>query len=465
MDKRLYFETFGCQMNRLDSELVLGELVRDGYVLTDDKEGADVILYNTCSVRGKAEEKVYSHLGDLRRAKRERPELVIGVLGCMAQREGAALRDRAPHVDLVCGTHQYREMPALLRSVVERGMPVVAVDERPDVDAFDRGQGPLENPYQAFVLAMKGCDCRCTFCVVPLTRGTELSRPIDSIVEEVRTLVGRGVVEVTLLGQNVTSYGKNLSPSAPQFPLHDSRPERSPAEWEVNLAGLLRAVAGVEGLRRLRFLTGHPAFAHRELFEVIRDEPKICPYFHAPAQSGSDRILRRMKRGYTRSEYLERVAQSREVCPRLEWVSDFIVGFPGETDADFESTVELVDQVGFLVAYIFKYSPRPGTPGARLADDVPEEVKQERNQLLLRHQERVNARKNAATIGSDVEVLVEGPSRMNAARWTGRAPDNRIVVFDRADARPGELRPVRVHHATPLTLIGDLVDATAPAPR
>ncbi|MBI5368000.1 MAG: tRNA (N6-isopentenyl adenosine(37)-C2)-methylthiotransferase MiaB [Planctomycetes bacterium] len=456
MPRSLYFETFGCQMNKLDSELVLGELLRAGYALTDDRAVADVILYNTCSVRGAAEERVYSHLGELKHAKRARPDLVIGVLGCMAQREGEKIRRRAPHVDLVCGTHQYREMPALLRDVVERGGPVVAVDARPDVDEFERGALPLANPHSAFVLAMKGCDCRCTFCVVPLTRGTELSRPIAAIVEEVAGLAARGVIEVTLLGQNVTSYGKNLSPSAPQFPLVESRPERSPEEWEVNLAGLLRAVAAVPGIRRVRFLTGHPAFATRSLFAALRDEPKICPYFHAPAQSGSDRILRRMKRGYTRAEYLARVAESRALCPRIEWVSDFIVGFPGETDADFRASLELVEAVGFVTAYMFTYSPRPGTPADKLADDVPQAVKDERLQILLDAQKKVGARRNAALVGRAVEVLVEGPSRTNPERWTGRIPDNRIVVFDAGDARPGELRQVRVEHATPITLFGRL---------
>jgi tRNA-2-methylthio-N6-dimethylallyladenosine synthase len=273
------------------------------------------------------------------------------------------------------------------------------------------------------------------------------------------------VVEVTLIGQNITSYGKNLSPSAPQFPLIEARPERRPERWETNLAGLLRAVAAVPGIRRVRFLTGHPAFVDDGLFAALRECPTICPWLHVPAQSGSDRILKRMKRGYTRSEYLELVARGRERVPGLAFTSDFIVGFPGETEEDFQATVDLMERVRFQGSFVFKYSPRPDTPAVRLADDVPGRIKRERNQVLLRLQERHSAEAAARWVGREVEVLFEGPSKTNPRRQAGRTRWNQIAVVEESRDLAGRFALVRVTRATALTLFGELVGEPGPTPR
>ncbi len=463
-DKRVLFETYGCQMNKLDSELILGDLMREGYRATEIEEEADLILINTCSVREHAEDRVFSRLGYLRRLKKTNPGVVIGVIGCMAQKEGEEIRRRMPHIDLVCGTHQYPQVPRMVRSIEEGGLPVVAVDvvDGEDLD-WKRNPGARPTPYHAFVLAMKGCDCRCTFCVVPNTRGTELSRPVADVVEEVERLAGDGVVEITLLGQNITSYGKNLSPSAPQHPLLDARPERRPSGWEVNLAGLLRAVHEVAGLHRIRFITGHPSFVDREFFETLRDCPKICPYLHVPAQSGSDAVLRRMKRGYRRAEYLEMVGMGREIVPEVQFASDFIVGFPGETDADFRSTMDLMEQVRFHTSFVFKYSPRPNTPAVRLPDDVPGAVKRERNQVLLGLQERHGRELAQGWVGREVEVLFEGPSKTHPERQAGRTPGNHIVVIDDSRDLTGRFARVCIERATALTLFGRRVTEPAVA--
>ncbi len=464
-DKRVFFETYGCQMNKLDSEMILGDLMRDGYAETTREDDADVILINTCSVREHAEDKVFSRVGELRALKRRNPAVVIGIVGCMAQKEGDTLIKRMPHVDLVCGTHQYPQVARYVRQIQEGGLPIVSIDEADGEDLdWKRNPHARSTPFSAYVLAMKGCDCRCTFCVVPYTRGTELSRPIEDVVAEVRRLTEDGVVEVTLIGQNITSYGKNLSPSAPQFPLVDARPERKPERWEVSLARLLRGVAALPAIRRVRFLTGHPSFVDGELFETLREVPKICPYLHVPAQSGSDRILKRMKRGYTRGEYLDMVARGREAIPDLAFTSDFIVGFPGETDEDFQASIDLMERVRFQGSFVFKYSPRPHTPAFKLPDDVPGTVKKERNQVLLKLQERHSAEHAAAWVGREVEVLFEGPSKTNPHRQAGRTRWNQITVVEDPRSLAGRFARVRVTRATALTLFGELVDQPVAAP-
>jgi tRNA-2-methylthio-N6-dimethylallyladenosine synthase len=446
----VWLETFGCQMNVLDSELVLGRLLKEGYVAAPDLARADVILFNTCSVRDHAEQRVLSRVGALRALKRRRPGLVIGILGCQAQREGKALIERLPHIDLVVGTQQYPRLPELLREAREGRRAVVATALPGSQLDSDHTPAGRDRPFQAFVKVTEGCNCGCTFCVVPGTRGEESSRPPETVVEEARRLAGEGVVEVTLLGQNVTSYGNDLRPRVP-------------------LADLLRRVHdGAPGLLRLRFVTGHPAFVTPALLEAVRDLPRLCPYLHLPAQSGSDRILKAMRRGYTADRYRALCAEARATVPGAEVASDFIAGFPGEREEDHAATAQLMRDVRFVGAYVFKYSTRPGTAAARLPDDVPEAEKKRRHAELLALQGRLQLESNRGLVGSDTEVLVEGhaprplktggrATSADAPTWTGRTRTNRIAVWRSGRDLSGRLARVRVIDATALTLIAELV--------
>ena len=453
MTKRACLQTFGCQMNRLDSELVRGLLEEAGYEETRDPEQADLILFNTCSVREHAEARVYGRLGMLRKLKHERPTVVIAVLGCMAQKDRERIFEVAPHVDIVCGT---REFPALLEYVERvREGHTHQLAVRDDVGLGDvycrRRLRPGQ--FRAFVSVMRGCDNFCSYCVVPYVRGRELSRPLADVVEEVKRLADAGVVEVTLLGQNVTAYGKNLEPARRSLG----------GGGDADLATLLEAVSAVDGIERIWFITGHPADVTREVFEAMRDLPNVCEYLHMPAQSGSTRVLERMNRGYTRERYLELVREAKAAVPGLAVASDFIVGFPGETEDDFRETVSLVEACRFSQGFIFKYSPRPGTKAADFEDDVPMEVKRQHNQELLAVQERISAEENAAFVGRTVEVLVEGPSKRREDRLVGRARDHRIVILDQdtcataglpSRARPGTIVPVTISGSTALALYG-----------
>ncbi|MCE9584052.1 MAG: tRNA (N6-isopentenyl adenosine(37)-C2)-methylthiotransferase MiaB [Planctomycetes bacterium] len=440
--KKFWVETFGCQMNKLDSEQFSGELTLNGYTPATSQDDADVILFNTCSVREHAEQKVYSRGGILKHRKAKEPGLVIGILGCMAQQEREKILDHLPHVDLVAGPDQYKNLPALIEEARASSEAVLATRHTAFIPKFDRLAAPRENPWQAFILAMKGCDEMCSYCVVPRTRGREISKPIPEIVEEAKVLVGNGVLEITLLGQNITAYGEKEG---------------------KELADLVEAVAAIPGLKRLRFVTSHPHHATRRLFRDLHTLPNVMPQIHMPAQSGSDRLLAMMKRTYTCAEYLDIVAMAREECPGIEIASDFIVGFPTETDEDFAKTVALVEKVRFGYSFIFQYSPRPGTTAIRdLADDVPSAVKLRRNHELLALQEKIQLEKNTDRVGATVEVLVEGRSDRNAERWVGRGPDNRIVVFEGDGDFAGKVIPVRIGRATALTLYGDRVGEPAP---
>ncbi len=436
--RRIWIETFGCQMNQLDSELILGRMRKEGYELTGEAERADVLLFNTCSVREHAEERAMSNAGSLKHLKRRRPEVVVGVVGCAAQRMGDEIFERLPHVQLIVGPRKFGAIPRLVEEIRRTGLRRIAVDDCDD-EFIDGGETPSvrESPFQAWVKAMEGCDLSCAFCIVPTTRGGEVSRPPETIVEEVRRLAGEGVVEVTLLGQTIDSYGKGIRPA-------------------VDLAGLLRRVHEVEGIRRIRFITSHPSFVRDSLVDAMAELPKVCKYLHMPAQSGSDEVLKRMRRGYTVARYLSIVDALRAKVPGVEVASDFIVGFPGETDADFEATLALSERVRFQNSFVFQYSPRPGTPAAELADDVPAPVKWKRNQDLLAQQERISGEKNVAFVGRTVEVLVEGPSKTNPDRVSGRTDTNRLVHFAAGRDLRGRFASVVVEHATPLCLIGRL---------
>lgn len=459
MTKRLYIETVGCQMNVLDSEMVVASLRKQGYELTANPQEADTLLFNTCSVREHAEEKIYSSLGKLKRLKRSHPEKVIGVLGCMAQKDQRLIFERAPFVDLVVGPGQLHQVPSLIDEVTEgRGKQLAVSLGRTDGaleeikrshESFDPLRDPemRPTPFQAYLRIQIGCDKFCTYCVVPMTRGPEQGRPPEVILAEARVLAEQGAREIILLGQTVNSYRFR----------HDGH--------TTTLAGLLRQLHEIEGLQRLKFVTNYPKDMTTELLETVRDLPKVSSYLHVPLQSGSDRILQRMKRGYTVADYRAMMERIRNLVPEAAVSSDFIVGFCGETEEDFQQTVELVRECRFKNSFIFKYSVRPGTKAAELLeDDVPAEVKQRRNHELLAIQQAISEEDNHRFIGRTVEVLVEGPSKLavreghvdssGPLQLTGRTPCDRIVVFDGNLRQAGQLLPVTIYDVTANTLLG-----------
>jgi tRNA-2-methylthio-N6-dimethylallyladenosine synthase len=435
--------TFGCQMNKLDSQLLRGELARDGFRLTDDSDLAGVVLYNTCSVRSHAENRVLSHLGSWRRRAEREPDFVLGVVGCMAQRMGRRLVQQFEHVRLVCGTRAFLRVPDHLRRILGGEGTIVDTAEDGPV-RFERDAKVRETPYQAHVSVMRGCDNFCTYCIVPYVRGREVSRPPAEVAREVEALAAEGVREVTLLGQNVSGYGRGL-PGTP-----------------VTLADLLATLNEVPGLLRIRFVTNHPRDTSDALLRAVAGLDKVCEHLHVPAQSGSDAVLARMGRGYTRAEYLRMADRARELMPEVGLASDFMVGFPGETDEDFGDTLDLIRRVRFHQSFVFKYSPRPGTRAARWPDDVPDAVKRERNQGLLAAQEEADRERRSALVGRTVEVLAEGPSKSDPSRLSGRTRQNDIAVFAGVPDLAGTLCRVRVTGATPLTLFGEPVDIPAP---
>jgi tRNA-2-methylthio-N6-dimethylallyladenosine synthase len=463
MPKRVYIETVGCQMNVLDSELVIGALRRQGYDLTDSPADADVLLFNTCSVREHAEDKTYSALGRVRHLKRRNPDAVIGVLGCMAQKDQELIRKRAPYVDMVVGTGQLAEVPKLVEKVCETREPQLAVSlgradaGRHDVEAsfvsYDPARDPTmrPTPFQAYVRIQIGCDKFCTYCVVPTTRGPEQSRRPEHLVAEVRQLVDQGCKEVTLLGQTVNSY----------------RYEQG--DRVIRLSDLIAAMHDTPGLERIKFVTNYPKDMTDDLLDAVRELPKVVKYLHVPVQSGCDEVLKRMKRNYTAGYYMEMLARCREKVPGVSVSSDFIVGFCGETDESYVKTEELVRAAKFKNSFIFKYSERPGTKAAdRYPDDVDDLVKKRRNNDLLAIQTENSRADHRAQIGKIVEVLVEGPSRREMSQQgadaprspvkqlTGRSMSDHIVVFDGTERLIGQTVRVKVDDASPFTLYGDV---------
>ncbi len=447
--RRVHLVNFGCQMNELDAELVLGDLARRGYARTDDAADADVILVNTCSVREHAEDKVWSLLGTYRPLKVARPHLRIGVLGCMAQRVKGEISRRAPFVDLVLGTSSFRHVVEDLDDLERRGGRILRTDRRPAPEHLpdaDREISVREHPHRAFVTVMRGCDHVCTYCIVPFTRGREVSRPKADVLHEVGRLVADGVREVTFLGQNINTYGND-------------RP------GEGGLCALLEDAARIEGLDRVRFLTSNPFDMTEEMMRRFGAVPKVMPWLHVPAQSGADTVLRRMKRTYTGDQYREVVGWARTHIRDVEITSDFIVGFPGETDEEFDLTLRLLEDVRPVQAYIFKYSVRPNTLAARtLDDDVPEPTKKARNLVLLAAQDRIAQAANDALVGREVEVLLDAPSKTDATRLTGRTPGNRIVHVRTLPEHAGLLARVRIDDATAHSLRGTPT-AVEPFPR
>ena len=440
MPHKLYIKTFGCQMNAYDSSRIVAALGEShGLSKTEDPAEADVLIVNTCSVREKAQEKLFSQLGLWRQWKKARPELVIGVGGCVASQEGAAIWERAPDVDVIFGPQTLHRLPAMLDAAGGAGRRIIDISF-PEIEKFDRlpevrAQGPT-----AFVSIMEGCSKYCSFCVVPYTRGEEFSRPFDDVITEIAGLGEQGVREVTLLGQNVNAY---------RGAMHDGR--------IADLAVLLRYVADVEGIERIRFTTSHPLEFSDRLIAAYADIPQLADHLHLPVQSGSDRVLALMKRGYTALEYRAKIRKLRKVRPGISVSSDFIVGFPGETEEDFEKTLTLVAAIGFDQSFSFIYSKRPGTPAASLPDEVPEEVKKERLQIL---QTRIdeNARNISVSMVGKVErILVEGPSRKNPEELCGRTGNNRVVNVAAHPRVAGHFTEVRITAALAHSLRGELI--------
>lgn len=461
---KVYIETVGCQMNLLDSELVVGALRQSGYKLASDINEADTLLFNTCSVREHAEHKVYSQLGRIKSFKKQRPQLVIGVMGCMAQKDQKLIFRRAPHVDLVVGTGQLAEIPRLVDEARNDRKRKVAVSlsrkngTKLEITNSFQSYDPLRDPemrpspYQAFVRIMIGCDKFCSYCVVPSTRGPEQSRAPSQIASEVRVLAGQGVKEVTLLGQTVNSY------------------RHTENGQEYRLADLLHLIHDTEGIERIKFVTSYPKDMGNDLLTAMRDLPKLSRYIHVPLQSGCNDVLNVMKRGYTVEEYMEMHDRIKEIMPDCAVSSDFIVGHPGESEASFEKSLDAIRRCRFKNSFIFKYSPRPGTKAFdRLPDDIPDKEKKRRNNIMLDLQNQISEEDNETFIGKEVEVLVEGISKTHLkqsgepdsesqqVQLMGRTPCDRIVVFDGNQRLEGSLANIGIYDCTPTTLLGMIV--------
>lgn len=438
MSRKLYLRSFGCQMNQYDSSRMVDLLAQsEGTTLTDDPAEADIVLFNTCSVREKAQEKVFSDLGRIRALKRDRPDMIIGVGGCVASQEGAAIVSRAPYVDVVFGPQTLHRLPALIASRRRTGQPQVDI-AFPEIEKFDALPPPRVDGVTAFVSIMEGCSKYCSFCVVPYTRGEEVSRPFDDVLTEVVQLADQGVREVTLLGQNVNAYlGKLDDFDAP-----------------ADFALLLEYVHEIPGIERVRYTTSHPREFTNRLIAAHSHLPKLAAHVHLPVQAGSDRILSAMKRGYTTMEYRSIVRRLRLAKPDISITSDFIIGFPGETEEDFERTLALIADVGFDDSYSFLYSPRPGTPAASLPDDTPEQVKLARLKRLQAAIQLQADAISAAMVGSIQQVLVERPSRKNASELAGRTSNNRMVNFPASTTLIGQMAAIEITGSLAHTLRG-----------
>jgi tRNA-2-methylthio-N6-dimethylallyladenosine synthase len=437
-DRRYLLRTFGCQMNEHDSERIAGLLTSDGYVPTDQAADASVVVFNTCAVRENADNRLYGNLGHLRPLKEKNPRMRIVVAGCLAQKDGGSIQRRAPWVDVVVGTHA---LPGLLDLLHRAEIDGPQLDVREQTETFPSALPALrEVEHHAWVSIAVGCDNACTFCIVPLVRGPQLSRPIGDVLAEVQALGRRGVVEVTLLGQNVNTYGRDLTvPDSPRRPL---------------FAELLRAVNCVDGLRRIRFTSPHPHDFTPDVIDAMADSDKVCEHIHFPLQSGSDRVLRAMRRSYRRERYLGWLDRIRDAIPQIAVSTDIIVGFPGETEEDFEDTLDVVARARFDQAYTFQYSQRPGTTAAAMPDQLPKDVVQARFDRLVALQQEISLERMREQVGTTVEILVEGTGRKG--RVQGRTRTNRVVHVD-GDHAPGTFLDARIGAARPHHLEGELV--------
>lgn len=438
--RSIYIETYGCQMNVADTEIIQGILAREGYRLIDRPEEADAIFLNTCSVRDNAEQRIYGRLSQFGPMKKSKPSLVVGVLGCMAERLRTDLIENGKVVDIVCGPDEYRKLPALIDQAFagERGVAVTLsrVETYEDIPPL-RTEG-----ISAWIAVMRGCDKFCTFCVVPFTRGRERSRSLEGIVREIASLSDQGVKEVTLLGQNVNSYD----------------------DEGRDFADLLLAAASVNSNLRIRFTTSHPQDMSLKLIEAIAARPNICNFIHLPVQSGSDRILALMNRNYTAQDYLRRIAQIRDRIPAVVLSTDIIAGFPTETEDEHRMTLDLMKEVGYDGAFMFKYSPRENTKAWKLGDDIPDDVKGRRLEEIIDLQRSISLERNRALIGKEDTVLLEGPSKRSSEEWMGRTDGNKTVILPAGPYKPGDWCTVRIEGVTSATLFGRPVESFSVVP-
>lgn len=443
----VYIKTYGCQMNERDSESAAAMLASSGYRIVNTEPEADIIILNTCSVRDQAERKAIGKIGILKKLKREKGSLIIGVMGCMAQSRGEELLKQIPHLDFAIGTDQIHSLPDTLHDIIG-GRSKIRKDDRAGADTPGIDAHRIEsnsNSYSAFISIARGCNRYCSYCIVPYVRGPERSRDAASIIAEAKELARNGVKEIMFLGQNVAAFGFDQKMPPPP---DDVSP----------FADLLEEASKIEGIRRIRFTSPHPAFFNRKLIETVARLDKVCKSIHLPLQSGSDDILKKMNRPYTAEHYFHVVSELRRLAPEISFSTDIIVGFPTETEADFEATREMMRKVAYDNAFIFKYSPRKGTKSAQMPDDVPQEEKERRNLELLNELEQLNKHKNKSLEGRTFEVLVEGPSKRNPAKWSGRTDTFKLVVFDPAkDTKVGDFINVRITKSTPMTLFGETV--------
>ncbi|KZN42468.1 tRNA (N6-isopentenyl adenosine(37)-C2)-methylthiotransferase MiaB [Pseudoalteromonas luteoviolacea] len=444
MGKKLHIKTWGCQMNEYDSQKMADLLdSTNGYQLTEEAEQADVILLNTCSIREKAQEKVFHQLGRWKLLKEDNPDLVIGVGGCVASQEGDTIRQRAPFVDIVFGPQTLHRLPEMIKQVQSKEGSVVDISF-PEIEKFDRLPEPKAEGPTAFVSIMEGCSKYCTFCVVPYTRGEEVSRPLDDVILEVAQLAEQGVREVNLLGQNVNAFRGEM---------HDGE--------ICYFSDLLRYVAAIDGIDRIRYTTSHPVEFTPDIIEAYKDVPELVDHLHLPVQSGSDRVLNLMKRGHTALEYKSTIRKLRKVRPNLSMSSDFIIGFPGESKADFEETMNLINAIGFDMSFSFIYSARPGTPAADLPDDVPAQEKKERLYILQNRINQMAQDISRKMFDTEQRILVEGPSKKNPMELRGRTENNRVVNFEGPHSVIGQFVDVRITEALPNSLRGELIRTEA----
>src|ERR1700676_1841847 len=443
--KTFYLETFGCQMNAHDSEKVVGTLLQQGYRQVPSVEEAGLVLYNTCSIRDKAEQKVFNRLADYKKYRAQGKQ--FGVLGCVAQQEGEKIFERAPYVSLVCGSASYRKLPQMLVQLEAGGQRVTGLDDRLTDECFETEFTARTNPHRGYITIIEGCDKFCAYCVVPYTRGKERSRTSESVLAEARQMADLGYTEIQLLGQNVNSY---------------KDPEGKPGYQKSSkktFAELLAAVGEVPGIRRVRFTTSHPRDFGRDIVDAIDAVPTLCDHVHLPVQSGSTRVLDAMQRLYTREQYLERIAWMKAAKREISITSDMIVGFPGETESDFAATLDLLDEVGYDAVFAFKYSPRPNTPSLSMEDAIPDEEKARRLEVLMSKQRDIQTTRYKKYIGTTCEVMVEAKNEARA-QWIGRTTHNKTLNFtapQTAQPKPGTYVPVKVTTSFPNSLLGELV--------
>ncbi len=444
---KVFIKTYGCQMNERDSEAIAGMLARQGYSIVEHENDADILIFNTCSVREQAERKAVGKIGIMKKQKKRKPHLIIGAMGCMAQNIGDKLLEDLPHLDFVIGTGQLHKLPEVLNSIIEERKQLSLLGGGKEVLTSMGTHYKMSNAkeYQAYIAITRGCNRFCSYCIVPHVRGREISRGICDVVAEAKELVANGVREIMLLGQNVAAFGLG----------GDTNP---PPEGVSPFADLLVELNKIEGLYRIRFVSPYPSYFNDKLINTLGLLDKVCHNIHLPLQSGSDCILKKMNRQYTAEEYLEIVNKLRKSMPDITFSTDIIIGFPGETDEDFNATHDIMKKVGYMNAFIFKYSPRSGTPAADMEDQVPQNIKEERNQILLKELGKYTLAHNASYVGSIQEVLVEGPSRRNKKRWAGKMKSFQVVIFDPApDTEQGKLVKVKITHSTSASLFGELI--------